>query len=100
MAPGTTTMICMNQGMVDARARDSADQGGDTDNITDLTNFLVENPGIWEQLELDEDSVDALMDNWGTTRETNEGFRMKYYCMDAMKLATTGVMAIATVALM
>ena len=67
MVPGAKTMICMNQGMVDARAKDSADQGGDTDNITDLTNFLTQNAGIWEQLELDEDSVDALMDNWGTT---------------------------------
>lgn len=96
MAVGDSASICFGADFMAARARDS-EETGDTDNVVDLQNFLDTNPGIDAALELDDASVEALFDAWGTDEATNLGFRQSYACADsAMKLmATVGTLVAA-----
>ena len=72
MKPGAATSICMNGAFVKSRIEkmqgylnDNPDEKtGQTDNITDLTDFLAANPGLDKVLELDDNTVEALMDKW------------------------------------
>ena len=100
MQVGTTTQLCFNKAMVEARAEASKEKG-DTDNVTDLSAFLKANDGLDKVLELDENTVEALMDKWDTDEDTNLAFRMKYTCVvdpptsGAQKLAVAGIAMIA-----
>merc|ERR1711862_500099 len=84
MAVGTATAICFNKAFVDMRAA----HGNKGNNMLDLQDFMDANPGIDQALELDDNTVEALMDAWGTDEATNQAFEMEYMCLNnAKKLA-------------
>ena len=89
MVEGVSTATCMNGAMVKCRA----EKGEAADNVTDLQCFLDSNPGIGEALGLDEETVEALVDAWGSNMDFNAGLMMtNFNCLDggAAKLAMTG----------
>merc|ERR1712167_408594 len=90
MNVGDTTSICMNAAMVSCRAEAEKAAGGPIDNMTDLQCFIDSNPGIDQALELDDNTVDALIDKWGSNLETNEGFFLKTYCAAGAEKVAVG----------
>ena len=97
MAVGTTTNICMNAAMVKCRADAESEADGPINNVVDLQCFLDSNPGLDTLLELDDNTAEALIDTWGSSMETNEGFLLKTYCVggNAIKMAASGAAMVA-----